>query len=183
MNNTLRVNNDNNNRKFHTLAYTQTRIISVPDVSTLYKKQLVQRYNEKSRQNHLTLNKNQKKDSLLSNTFEEINELDNEQDSKYVTIQFSIKKRNKTNNLDNNFLPLNMNQISLCNKSNCNCKFINDENDELRRNLLVKQPRSFLNANAYVLSFKKYLFLSMVIIVSIIGLTLTLILYRNILYK
>jgi hypothetical protein len=178
------MNKIEDDRKFHTLAYTQTKIINMPVQSDLYKKQLLNRYNQKDKKkmsNRLSKvsNQIQKQLGILFNQHKNENKVSEEnlksiqnesQSSKYVTIAFDIKKNaSKSLNLENeaalnesNHKILQLMQTNLLGSSICDCEISEKDIDE--EFLMIP-----LNANAYELSLKVFLCLSTTIIIGIIG--------------
>jgi hypothetical protein len=159
------LKNTINEKNFHCHTYTSS------SVSEIDKSQRIKR--KASNCLSVSIKNSRIKMSVRSSTSIEMDKTNPSRNSKFVTIEFSIKKRNP-NNLCNNVssTSINLNGISnLFDRFNsCDCQMIeNYVDNEFRNN------KQFLNSNDYVLSFKKYLVLSTMILISIFGLTTSLI--------
>jgi hypothetical protein len=154
-----------NDKNFHSHAYTSI------NVSEINKSQRIKR--KASNCLSVSIKNSRIKMSVRSSTSIEMEKTNPSRNSKFVTIEFSIKKRNP-NNLSKNVssTSIDLNEISnLYNRFNsCDCQMIeNYADNEFRNN------KQFLNSNDYVLSVKNYLVLSTLILMSIFGLTVSLI--------
>ena len=167
-----------NERTSRTVSYTQAKIINVPEVSDyLRKSRLLKKNNQqidrKAPKNSLSVSVQNSKIamSVRSSTSIETENTNKTRNSKFVTIELNIKKR-KPNNFSHNMSSNNMDFKTITNSfnsANCNCRLENDRDVEFRK------LKEFLNSNNYVISTKKYIFLAAMILMSIFGLTISMI--------